>query len=129
MKQDRQTDRSGSPRTLASTGEPPGPEQRSEPMLEPDLSPCRWLHPVPSWPASSQDARDQGSDVAAVGFTNRANSFPSVTAPGLVLSQANDESSPFYRVGPPSTWEARAAHFMQQVRNDVATPLAPDEFA
>lgn len=37
--------------------------------------------------------------------------------------------SPFYRVGPPTTWEGRAAHFMRNVRNDVATPLAADEFA
>ena len=36
--------------------------------------------------------------------------------------------SPFYRVGPPSTWEGRAAHVMQLIRADVATPLAPDEF-
>jgi nitrite reductase/ring-hydroxylating ferredoxin subunit len=36
--------------------------------------------------------------------------------------------SPFYRVGPPSTWEGRAAHIMQLIRADVATPLAPDEF-
>jgi choline monooxygenase len=36
--------------------------------------------------------------------------------------------SPFYRVGPPSTWEGRAAHVMRLVRQDVATPLAPNEF-
>ena len=36
--------------------------------------------------------------------------------------------SPFYRVGPPSTWEGRAAHVMGLVRGDVASPLAPDEF-
>ena len=36
--------------------------------------------------------------------------------------------SPFYRVGPASTWEGRAAHVMKMVRNDVATPLASDEF-
>ncbi|HTK16809.1 MAG TPA: aromatic ring-hydroxylating dioxygenase subunit alpha [Acidimicrobiia bacterium] len=37
--------------------------------------------------------------------------------------------SPFYRVGPPTTWEGRAAHFMRTVRDDLATPLAADEFA
>lgn len=37
--------------------------------------------------------------------------------------------SPFYRVGPPTTWEGRAAHVMQRIREDVATPLADDEFA
>ena len=36
--------------------------------------------------------------------------------------------SPFYRVGPPTTWEGRAAHMMRLVREDVATPLAADEF-
>jgi len=36
--------------------------------------------------------------------------------------------SPFYRVGPPSAWEQRAAHVMRKIREDVATPLAPDEF-
>jgi phenylpropionate dioxygenase-like ring-hydroxylating dioxygenase large terminal subunit len=36
--------------------------------------------------------------------------------------------SPFFRVGPPTTWEGRAAHLMKLVREDVATPLAPDEF-
>jgi choline monooxygenase len=36
--------------------------------------------------------------------------------------------SPFYRVGPPTTWEGRAAHVMQLVRADVATPLADNEF-
>ena len=37
--------------------------------------------------------------------------------------------SPFYRVGPASTWEGRAAHVMKMVRADVAAPLAEDEFA
>jgi choline monooxygenase len=36
--------------------------------------------------------------------------------------------SPFYRVGPPTTWEGRAAHIMRRIREDVATPLAADEF-
>jgi choline monooxygenase len=36
--------------------------------------------------------------------------------------------SPFYRVGPASTWEGRAAHIMTLIREDTATPLAPDEF-
>jgi nitrite reductase/ring-hydroxylating ferredoxin subunit len=36
--------------------------------------------------------------------------------------------SPFYRVGPPSAWEGRAAHMMRLVRADVAEPLASDEF-
>jgi choline monooxygenase len=36
--------------------------------------------------------------------------------------------SPFYRVGPASAWEGRAAHIMKLVREDTATPLAADEF-
>jgi phenylpropionate dioxygenase-like ring-hydroxylating dioxygenase large terminal subunit len=36
--------------------------------------------------------------------------------------------SPFYRVGPPTSWEGRAAHLMRLIREDVATPLGPDEF-
>jgi len=36
--------------------------------------------------------------------------------------------SPFYRVGPPSAWEGRAHHMMRLIRQDLATPLAPDEF-
>lgn len=36
--------------------------------------------------------------------------------------------SPFFRVGPPTTWEGRAAHVMRTIRADVATPLADDEF-
>lgn len=36
--------------------------------------------------------------------------------------------SPFCRIGPPTTWEGRAAHIMRLVRQDMATPLVPDEF-
>jgi phenylpropionate dioxygenase-like ring-hydroxylating dioxygenase large terminal subunit len=46
----------------------------------------------------------------------------------MVTELMRNLRSPFYRVGPPTTWEGRAAHFMRNVRNDVATPLAPDEF-
>lgn len=46
----------------------------------------------------------------------------------MVTELMRNLRSPFYRVGPPTTWEGRAAHFMQTVRDDVATPLAPDEF-
>jgi hypothetical protein len=47
----------------------------------------------------------------------------------MVTELMRNLHSPFYRVGPPTTWEGRAAHFMRNVRNDVATPLAADEFA
>ncbi len=47
----------------------------------------------------------------------------------MVTELMRNLRSPFYRVGPPTTWEGRAAHFMRNVRSDVATPLAADEFA
>jgi choline monooxygenase len=46
----------------------------------------------------------------------------------MVTELMRNLRSPFYRVGPPTMWEGRAAHFMRNVRNDVATPLAADEF-
>jgi phenylpropionate dioxygenase-like ring-hydroxylating dioxygenase large terminal subunit len=36
--------------------------------------------------------------------------------------------SPLYSVGPPSKWETRALHIDRLVREDMATPLAEDEF-
>jgi choline monooxygenase len=46
----------------------------------------------------------------------------------MVTELMRNLRSPFFRVGPPSTWEGRAAHIMKLVRTDVATPLASDEF-
>ncbi len=46
----------------------------------------------------------------------------------MVTELMKNLRSPFYRVGPASTWEGRAAHVMKLVRADVATPLAPNEF-
>ena len=46
----------------------------------------------------------------------------------MVTELMRNLRSPFFRVGPPTTWEGRAAHVMQMVRSDVATPLAGDEF-
>ena len=46
----------------------------------------------------------------------------------MVTELMRNLRSPFYRVGPPTTWEGRAAHIMKLVRADVATPLAADEF-
>ena len=37
--------------------------------------------------------------------------------------------SPFYRVGPPSTWEGRAAHMIKQIRAGAEVPLDDDEFS
>ncbi|HSB85342.1 MAG TPA: aromatic ring-hydroxylating dioxygenase subunit alpha [Ilumatobacteraceae bacterium] len=46
----------------------------------------------------------------------------------MVTELMRNLRSPFFRVGPPTSWEGRAAHVMKLVRADVATPLAPDEF-
>jgi phenylpropionate dioxygenase-like ring-hydroxylating dioxygenase large terminal subunit len=46
----------------------------------------------------------------------------------MVTELMRNLRSPFFRVGPPTTWEGRAAHVMRLVRNDMGTPLAPDEF-
>jgi len=46
----------------------------------------------------------------------------------MVTELMRNLRSPFFRVGPPTTWEGRAAHVMSLVREDMATPLAPDEF-
>lgn len=46
----------------------------------------------------------------------------------MVTELMKNLRSPFYRVGPASTWEGRAAHVMRLVRADVASPLASDEF-
>lgn len=46
----------------------------------------------------------------------------------MVTKLMGNLRSPFYRVGPVTTWEGRAAHVMGLVRQDVATPLASDEF-
>ena len=47
----------------------------------------------------------------------------------MVTELMKNLRSPFYRVGPASTWEGRAAHVMKLVRADVASPLADDEFS
>jgi choline monooxygenase len=46
----------------------------------------------------------------------------------MVTELMRNLRSPFFRVGPPTTWEGRAAHVMRLVRDDMATPLATDEF-
>ena len=46
----------------------------------------------------------------------------------MLLVLMDNLRSPFYRVGPASTWEVRAANLWEVVRRQVATPLAPDEF-
>ena len=64
---------------------------------------------------------EQDADLASLAMTNKED------ADMVTVLMANLRS-PFYRVGPPTTWEGRAAHVMQLIRADVAKPLAHDEF-
>ncbi len=65
---------------------------------------------------------EQDFELDRLAVTNREDT-------DMVTVLMNNLRSPFYRVGPASTWEGRAAHVMKLVRADVATPLADDEFA
>ncbi|MGD9703179.1 MAG: aromatic ring-hydroxylating dioxygenase subunit alpha [Acidimicrobiia bacterium] len=71
---------------------------------------------------SGKSADEQEADLASLEQTNQEDT-------DMVTKLMANLRSPFYRVGPPTTWEGRAAHVMRLVRADVATPLAPDEFA
>ncbi len=64
---------------------------------------------------------EQDAELDSLEQTNREDT-------DMVTELMRNLRSPFYRVGPPTTWEGRAAHIMKLVREDVATPLAPDEF-
>jgi choline monooxygenase len=61
------------------------------------------------------------ADLENLAITNREDT-------DMVTELMRNLRSPFFRVGPATTWEGRAAHVMRLVREDVATPLAPDEF-
>ncbi|MXW97285.1 MAG: aromatic ring-hydroxylating dioxygenase subunit alpha [Acidimicrobiaceae bacterium] len=65
---------------------------------------------------------EQDFELDRLAVTNREDT-------DMVTVLMNNLRSPFYRVGPASTWEGRAAHVMKMVRADVATPLAADEFS
>ena len=65
---------------------------------------------------------EQEADLVNLELTNQEDTT-------MVTELMRNLRSPFGRVGPPTTWEGRAAHIMQLVRADVATPLAADEFA
>jgi nitrite reductase/ring-hydroxylating ferredoxin subunit len=65
---------------------------------------------------------EQDADLQHLALTNKEDT-------DMVTVLMTNLRSPFSRVGPPTTWEGRAAHVMQMIRADVATPLAPDEFA
>jgi len=64
---------------------------------------------------------EQDADLTNLALTNKEDT-------DMVTVLMANLRSPFYRVGPPTTWEGRAAHVMQLIRADVATPLAPNEF-
>ena len=64
---------------------------------------------------------EQEADLANLELTNKEDTT-------MVIELMRNLRSPFSRVGPATTWEGRAAHVMQLVRADVATPLAIDEF-
>jgi phenylpropionate dioxygenase-like ring-hydroxylating dioxygenase large terminal subunit len=64
---------------------------------------------------------EQEADLANLELTNLEDT-------AMVARVMVNHRSPFYRVGPPTMWEGRAAHVMELIRADVATPLATDEF-
>ena len=64
---------------------------------------------------------EQEADLANLEVTNAEDT-------DMVTKLMANLRSPFFRVGPPTLWEGRAAHVMRLVREDVATPLAADEF-
>ena len=65
--------------------------------------------------------KDQNFELDRLADTNKEDT-------DMVTVLMGNLRSPFYRVGPASTWEGRAAHIMKLVRADVAAPLASDEF-
>jgi hypothetical protein len=68
------------------------------------------------------DIEEQEEVLVGLEITNKEDT-------DMVTNLMRNLRSPFYRVGPPTSWEGRAAHIMKLVRQDVATPLDPDEFA
>ena len=64
---------------------------------------------------------EQEGDLTNLELTNQEDTT-------MVTELMRNLRSPFTRVGPPTTWEGRAAHIMSLVRADVSTPLATDEF-
>ena len=69
----------------------------------------------------NRSREQQDTDLENLEITNREDT-------DMVTELMRNLRSPFFRVGPATTWEGRAAHVMKLIRDDVATPLAPDEF-
>lgn len=47
----------------------------------------------------------------------------------MLLVLIGNLPTPLYRMGPASTWEVRAIHLWETVRQHLDTPLATDEFS
>lgn len=88
---------------------------RADPLAPDSTRLFSRVYGVDATPAAQEAALEQ------LATTNREDT-------DMVIDLMRHLRSPFYRVGPPSVWERRAAHVMQLVRQDVAVPLAPDEF-
>lgn len=69
----------------------------------------------------TDDIEEQEAHLQNLEITNKEDT-------DMVTVLMENLRSPFYRVGPPTTWEGRAAHVMRMIRQDVATPLDVDEF-
>ena len=69
----------------------------------------------------TDDLDEQEAQLTNLEITNKEDT-------DMVTVLMGNLRSPFYRVGPPTMWEGRAAHVMKAIRNDVSTPLAADEF-
>jgi len=70
---------------------------------------------------TTDDVEEQEAQLRSLETTNAEDTT-------MVTVLMGNLRSPFYRVGPPSTWEGRAAHVMSLIRDDVASPLAANEF-
>ncbi len=70
----------------------------------------------------SDDREEQERHLTNLELTNQEDT-------DMVAVLMENLRSPFLRVGPPTAWEGRAAHIMRLIREDMATPLAPDEFS
>jgi hypothetical protein len=70
---------------------------------------------------------DTSQEVQDAAFEHLATTNREDTDMLLVLME--NLRSQLFRVGPPAAWEVRAVHLWKTVREQLATPLADDEFA
>ena len=64
----------------------------------------------------TRDKKEQDAVLDNLAQTNKEDT-------DMVVILMKNLRSLFYRVGPPSTWEGRAAHIMRLIREDMDTPL------